>query len=81
MISCIRAIQKVLQQNEYIPIIAFTDGKEESERSEIEYLMRHQIEGVIIVPANSSALLFRSPQMAHIPLVAFDQPALSGDYW
>lgn len=80
MISCIRAIQRVLQEHEYIPIIVFTDGKEDAERAEIEYLMRHQVEGIIIVPANSSGAHFRSPQVARIPLVAFDQPALRGDY-
>jgi LacI family transcriptional regulator len=80
MVSCVRAIQKVLRLKDYNPIIAFTDGKDESEAEEIDYLIRHQIEGLIIVPAGGPGSYFASPQLARIPVVAFDQPVLNKDY-
>jgi LacI family transcriptional regulator len=80
MVSCVRAIQTVLRQAEYTSIMAFTDGSEAVEAEEIDYLIRHQIEGLIIVPARSSAPHFRSPRLSQIPVVAFDQPVLDQDY-
>jgi LacI family transcriptional regulator len=80
MIACVRGIQKVLRQHEYTSIIVFTDGKEETELEEIEYLIRHQIGGIIIVPANSSAPHFHVPRLRNIPIVSFDQPILNEDY-
>jgi LacI family transcriptional regulator len=80
MVSCVRAIQTVLRQAEYTSIMVFTDGNETVEAEEIDYLIRHQIEGLIIVPARSSAAHLRSPRLSHIPVVAFDQPVLDQNY-
>jgi LacI family transcriptional regulator len=80
MASCVRAIQKVLRLSEYTLIVAFTDGSEKTEGEEIDYLLRHQIDGLIIVPAESMAAHFRTPQIAHVPVVAFDQPVVGEDY-
>jgi LacI family transcriptional regulator len=80
MSSCVRAVQKVLRKAEYTSIIAFTDGDAAMEASEIDYLIRHQVDGLIIVPASSDALHFRSAQLAHTPVVAFDKPIDSEDF-
>jgi LacI family transcriptional regulator len=80
MATCVQSIQKVLRQAGYTSIITFTDGIEKVEGEEIDYLVRHQIEGMLVVPANSSAAHFRSPQIAHVPVVAFDQPITHADY-
>jgi len=80
MATCVRAIQKVLRQAEYTSIIAFTDGDEKIEAAEIDYLIRHQVDGLIIVPSAGDALHFHSPKLAHTPLVAFDKPIGSDQY-
>jgi LacI family transcriptional regulator len=80
MASCVRAIQRVLRDSGYISIITFTDGDENIERDEIQYLIRHQVEGIIIVPSTSSSLHFRSPQLISTPLVTFDQPVTGTEY-
>ena len=74
MANCVRAIQKVLRQRGYTSIITFTDGNEKVEAEEIDYLTRHQVDGIIIVPAASGAQHFHSTQLTYTPLVAFDQP-------
>jgi LacI family transcriptional regulator len=80
MAECVRAIQKVLRRGGYTSIITFTDGDEKVEAEELDYLTRHQVDGIIIVPAPGGAAHFRSPQLAHTPLVAFDQPVEKEDY-
>lgn len=78
MATCVRHLQKVLRQDGYNSIIAFTDGDEAVEAEEIDYLTRHQIDGLIIVPANGSAPHLMSSRLSHLPVVAFDHP-ISGD--
>lgn len=74
MATCVRRLQKVLRQEGHNSIIAFTDGDESVEAEEIDYLIRHQIDGLIIVPANGTAPHLMAPRMSSLPTVAFDQP-------
>jgi LacI family transcriptional regulator len=74
MAECVRAIQKVTRQAGYMLIIAFTNGSEKIEGEEIDYMIRHQIDGIMIVPAGGPSEHFVSPQIANLPLIAFDQP-------
>lgn len=55
-------------------VIAFTGGNGDSEKEEIEYLVRRQIDGLLIVPADAEAPYLSSAQIANIPMVFFDQP-------
>jgi LacI family transcriptional regulator len=80
MSICVRAIQRVLRQAGYTSVIGFTDGIEKVEAEEISYLLNHQIDGLIIVPAASRAAHLLSPQLAHTPIVAFDQPIEKAGY-
>ena len=80
MATCVHAIQKVLRQAQYTSIITFTDGSEKVEAEEIDYLIRHQVDGIIVVPSASAAAHFRSPQLSYTPLVAFDQPVDKEDF-
>lgn len=75
MVECVRAAQNVLRQHHYMSVIAFTDGNGATEKEEIEYLVRRQIDGLLIVPADSSASYLSTPQVAKVPMVFFDQPA------
>lgn len=74
MVECVRAAQHVLRQQRYMSVIAFTDGNGDSEKEEIEYLVRRQIDGLLIVPADASAPYRSSAQIAKLPMVFFDQP-------
>jgi LacI family transcriptional regulator len=74
MATCVRAIQRSLRTKGYIPIIVFTDGDEAVEAQEIDFLLRHRIDGMIIVPANGEAEHLHSARLKQIPVVAFDQP-------
>jgi LacI family transcriptional regulator len=77
MASCVRGAQKILRSRNYISMIAFTDGDEEIEKQEIDYLIRRQIDGLIVVPSASGAAHFQSRQIERIPVVAFDQPIVN----
>ncbi|MDE1163381.1 MAG: LacI family DNA-binding transcriptional regulator [Acidobacteriaceae bacterium] len=74
MAQCVRAAQKVLRQAHYTSIIAFTDGDVRIENEEIDYLIRHQIDGILIVPSEGEDSMLRSERMEKFPVVAFDQP-------
>jgi LacI family transcriptional regulator len=79
MATCVRSIQKILRQGGYNSIIAFTDGSEKVEAEEISYLLNQQVDGLIVVPSEGRAAHFNSQQLAHTPLVAFDQPIEKDD--
>jgi len=80
MAGCVRAIQKVFRQAGYTCIITFTDSDEKIEAQELDYLTRHQVDGILISPAPGSGAHFRTPQMAHTPIVSFDLPIEKQDY-
>jgi LacI family transcriptional regulator len=74
MIGCIRAMQRVLREHRYMSVLIITDGDSATEKEEIEYLIQRQIDGFLVVPADSSAPHFVSPKLASKPVVFFDQP-------
>jgi LacI family transcriptional regulator len=80
MASCVRAIQKVTRQSGYMLIIAFTNGSDKVEAEEVDYMIRHQIDGIMIVPAGGSAAHFNTPQIKNIPVIAFDQPVAGDEF-
>jgi LacI family transcriptional regulator, galactose operon repressor len=80
MIECVRSAQGVLRQHHYMSVLTFTDGNPAIETEEIEYLVRRQIDGLLMVPADPSAPYLSSPQVARTPIVCFDQPLLDKDH-
>lgn len=72
MVECVRSAQAVLRQHRYMSVIAFTDGNPATEKEEIEYLIRRQIDGLLIVPADSIASYVTAPHTANVPVVFFD---------
>ncbi|MFC6644184.1 LacI family DNA-binding transcriptional regulator [Granulicella cerasi] len=74
MAQCIRGAQKVLRQAHYTSIIAFTDGDGRIENEEIDYLIRHQIDGILIVPSDGEDSVLHTTRVSKLPVVAFDQP-------
>lgn len=80
MVDCVRTAQRVLRQHGYMSVLAFTDGNSDTEKDEVEHLLLRQIDGLLVVPADSSASYFSSPQLASVPTVSFDQPLTNKDY-
>jgi LacI family transcriptional regulator len=80
MASCVRGVQKIVRQHGHTLVITFTGGNSEVEADEIGYLVRHRIDGVIVVPADNAAAHFRASRFANVPLVSFDQPIVGNEY-
>lgn len=74
MVECVRAAQCAFRRHQYMSVVAFTDGDSAAETEEIGYLLQRQIDGLLVVPADSTAPHFQSPQLASLPIVFFDQP-------
>lgn len=72
--ECIHAAQDVIRQNKYIAVIAFTNDDPDRERTEIEYLLRRQIAGILLVPAENAPSKLKQQHLDNTPLVVFDQP-------
>jgi LacI family transcriptional regulator len=74
MVDCVRSAQDVLRQHHYMSVLAFTDGNCATEEEEIDYLLRRQIDGILLIPSDSSATYFSSSHLGRVPIVPFDQP-------
>lgn len=74
MATCIRAAQSVLRDNHFMSVISFTNGNVKDEKREIDYLLSHQIDGLLVVPCYTKVSHFRNAYLKNIPIVAFDQP-------
>lgn len=74
MVECIRGAIAVLRENEYIPILAFTENNDKIEKQELDYLVRRQVDGFLIVPAVGKAAHLKSNILNTLPTVFFDQP-------
>jgi len=80
MATCVRAAQAVIRENKYISVFAFTDDDPEVEISEVDYLVRRQVDGILIIPAGGGARsLLEQQLLQNTPLVSFDQPIVGLD--
>ncbi len=73
VIKVIKEVQEVARSNGYVVIITSSEGQPEVERSEIESLVRRQIDGLIIAPATTGWKHLSPILPMHIPVVTFDQ--------
>jgi len=69
-----RAVQEVARANGHIVILASSGGYPHIERSEVESLIRRQIDGLIVAPADSRKSDFSDIIPAGLHVVTFDQP-------
>jgi LacI family transcriptional regulator len=74
MAACVHAIHEVLRNHHYVPILAFSHGDSQTERNELDYLVRRQMDGLIVVPSGLDRSHYREPFLEGTPIVAFDQP-------
>lgn len=72
--SAVQAVQEVAKKNGHVVILANSGGDEALEREEVEILVRRQVDGLIIAPADGRRNTTDSFASANIPVVAFDRP-------
>jgi LacI family transcriptional regulator len=72
--TCVQAAQMVIRGSGNISILTFSEGSPEIEAQEIDYLIRRQIDGILIIPAGGSADHLTPTALHSTPLVSFDQP-------
>lgn len=73
-----QAVQAVARENGYIVMLASSGGDPIMERSEIEVVARRQIDGLILVAADSTKSSVK-PLLANVPVVVFDEPIRGED--
>lgn len=76
--SCAEAAQAVARANDSLLIVVTTQNDPHTEVENVNALMRHRADGLIIAPANSQSVALRDVlQRLTVPVVAMDRP-LSG---
>ena len=74
--SAFQAVQDVARKHKYAVILGSSGGDVEIEKSELQVMVRRQIDGVILVAADSKKSDVKSLMEKHVPLVVFDEPVL-----
>jgi LacI family transcriptional regulator len=72
--SAVRSVQELARSKGYVVIITSSGGDEALEREELESLVRRQVDGLIIAPADGRRNTVGSFLSANIPIVTFDRP-------
>jgi len=78
--NAVKAVQEVARANGYIVILASSGWDPDMERSEVESLMRHQVEGLIISPVGSPKSTFLDIIPPDFHVVTLDQPILKATF-
>jgi LacI family transcriptional regulator len=76
-----RGVEDVAQANGYSTILCNTDESEEKQEQYLQMLLRRRIDGILLVPASSSAAPIELIQKQGIPVVVVDRtiPAVDVD--
>lgn len=72
--SAVQAVQEFARSKGHIVILTSSGGDESLEREELETLVRRQVDGLIIAPADGRRNTVESFVHANIPVVTFDRP-------
>ena len=72
--SSVQAVQEVARSHGHVVILTSSGGDERLEREQVEILLRRQVDGLIIAPADGRKNTVESFLSANIPVVAFDRP-------
>lgn len=72
--SSIKAVQDVARSHGHVVMLTSSGGDETLEREEVETLVRRQVDGLILVPADGRKNTLQSIIPARVPVVTFDQP-------
>jgi LacI family transcriptional regulator len=72
--AAVQAVQQVARKNGHVVVLTSSGGDEGLEREELETLVRRQVDGLIIAPADGRNNTVESFTLANIPVVSFDRP-------
>jgi len=72
--SAVQAVQDVAKANGHVVIITSSGGDETVEREQLETLVRRQVDGLVLAPADGRNNTIECFQSANIPVVTFDRP-------
>ena len=72
--AAVQAVQDVARENGYVVILASSSGDVAIEESELQVIMRRQIDGVILIAANSGKSNLKPLRAKNVPVVVFDEP-------
>lgn len=72
--SAVQAVQEFSRSKRHVVILTSSGGDESLEREELETLVRRQVDGLIIAPADGRRNTAESFVSANIPIVTFDRP-------
>ena len=72
--TALQAIQDIARQHGYSVILASSGGDVAIEESELQVMVRRQIDGVILMAANSDKSNVKSLLTKNVPIVVFDEP-------
>lgn len=78
--NAIKAAQEEARANSYVVVLSSSGGYPDVERSEIETLVRRQIDGLVIAPADSREKNLNEAIPAGLPVVTFDEPIQAGAF-
>ena len=75
--SCAEAAQAIAHGNDSLVIVTATQNDPHTEIENVNILMRHRVDGLIIAPADSQSQALREVlQRLGVPVVAIDRPLL-----
>jgi len=72
--AAVQAAQDVAREHGYVVILATSGGDVAVEESELQVMARRQIDGVILVAADSSKSNLKPLLAKNLPIVVFDEP-------
>lgn len=78
--NAIKAVQEEARANGYVVVLSSSGGYPDVERSEIDTLVRRQIDGLVIAPADSREKNLSEAIPAGLPVVTFDEPVRDGAF-
>lgn len=78
--NAIQAAQEEARANGYVVVLSNSGGHADVERAEIETLVRRQIDGLVIAPADSREKNLIEAVPAGLPVVTFDDPVKTGTF-
>jgi LacI family transcriptional regulator len=72
--AAVKAVQEVARKKNYVVILAASGGYESIEQSELQIMARRQIDGVLLVAADSRKSNIKPLLEKNVPIVVFDEP-------
>lgn len=72
--AAIHAVMQVARERNYTVVLTCSDGSPQTEQAQIEILLRRQIEGLIVMPADQRSAYLANLNTHNLPVIAFDQP-------